>query len=190
MGLQNSKYLQVIKAKKIVKNPALLNNRHVNSSVEKIVKVPLSSNSSLVNSNVKKNVEVFTSSNSSLLNSTVEKNVNIPILTSQSLQNPSHRLEDVIDYIQYRIVGNGIIIKIVKTVAWSIDDLYWRCCLLGEKIDYRLYLDLLPTQEYGIQCEPQLPLNCLCELFNPNGILVAKGDLMSFFVEQKLNLST
>lgn len=157
-------------------------------------------NSSFASFTVNNDIKTITLPNTPHINS-----IKIPTFTDASLANPfkqtifqradpTHRLEDVIDRVQYRLVGNGIVIKVLKTVAWSLDDLNWHCWFWLDKkksrshdqsIDYKLHKGPLPIHEYGVQCEPRLPLKCSCKLFDQNNLLIAKGDLLSFFIEQK-----
>ena len=94
--------------------------------------------------------------------STVNEPVNKP-MASLTADEPTHRLEDVVDHVQYRVAGNGISVTLVRTVAWSMDKLFWR--LEGP----------VPLQPCGVLCAPQVPLELQCELFDEHGAWLSQA---------------
>lgn len=85
----------------------------------------------------------------------------------------SHRLEDVVDYVTYRVAGNGVAYRVVRTVAWAGDDLRWVCTFLqgGQAA--------MPETEIGVVGELHPP-DRITALVYSGGKLVAAGDLAPF----------
>lgn len=87
----------------------------------------------------------------------------------------SHRLEDVVDRVTVRVAGNGIAIKVLRTVAWAGDPLLWTCQHVSQVAEE------MPETEIGILGLKGPPVELETRIWDQtNGRLVAKGDLVPF----------
>lgn len=96
---------------------------------------------------------------------------NQPVLSSA----PSHRLEDVVDRVMVRVAGNGIAIRVHRTVAWAGDPLLWTCQHVTQVSEE------MPEAEIGILGLKGPPAELVTRIWDqPSGDLVAEGDLVPF----------